>query len=420
MSIAAEMSQLAERAKTASRKLATLRSGTKNAALLAMAEGIEKAKAHLQSENKKDVAAAEQKGLASAMVDRLRLTDKVIAQMAQGLREVAALPDPVGSVSGMWVRPNGLKVGKMRIPLGVVCIVYESRPNVTVDAAGLCLKAGNSVILRGGSEAIHSNLALAEILQKALSASQIPSDAIQVVQTTDRQAVLELLKLEQYVDLAIPRGGEGLIRFVAENSRVPVIKHYKGVCHTYVDKDADLEMGVKLAVNGKAQRPGVCNATETLLIHKDVSKDFIPKVGKALREAGVELRVCPATAKLLGEIPHKAATEEDYYAEFLDLILAVRTVDSFDDAVAHIQKYGSDHTETIITQNYSTAQRFLETVTSSCVFVNASTRFSDGFELGLGAEIGISTSKIHAYGPMGLEGLTTEKFIVYGDGQARG
>ncbi|MEW6776678.1 MAG: glutamate-5-semialdehyde dehydrogenase [Bdellovibrionota bacterium] len=420
MSIAAEMSQLAGRAKTASRKLATLRSGTKNAALLAMAEGIEKAKAHLQSENQKDVAAAEQKGLASAMVDRLRLTDKVIAQMAQGLREVAALPDPVGSVSGMWVRPNGLKVGKMRIPLGVVCIVYESRPNVTVDAAGLCLKAGNSVILRGGSEAIYSNLALAEILQKALSVSQIPSDAIQVVQTTDRQAVLELLKLEQYVDLAIPRGGEGLIRFVAENSRVPVIKHYKGVCHTYVDKDADLEMGVKLAVNGKAQRPGVCNATETLLIHKDVSKDFVPKVGKALREAGVELRVCPVTAKLLGEIPHKAATEDDYYAEFLDLILAVRTVDSFDDAVAHIQKYGSDHTETIVTQNYSTAQRFLETVTSSCVFVNASTRFSDGFELGLGAEIGISTSKIHAYGPMGLEGLTTEKFIVYGDGQARG
>ncbi len=413
------MKTLAQKAKAASRQTAVLSSGKKNAALLAIAAGIEKARAELQKENEKDVAAGKEKGLSAAMVDRLRLTDKVIAQMAQGCREVAQLQDPVGEVSHLRVRPNGLRVGRMRIPLGVILIIYESRPNVTVDAAALCLKAGNAVILRGGSEAVHSNRALAKVIQDALSSQGISAEACQVVPTTDREAMVELLQLEDLIDLAIPRGGEGLIRFVAENSRIPVIKHYKGVCHLYVDKDADLEKAVNLALNGKVQRPGVCNAIETLLVHKDIAEAALPRIAQALHDAKVELRVCEKSAGHLGKIPHKAATEEDYYAEFLDLILAVRTVDSFEDAVAHIQKYGSDHTEAIVTENYTTAQRFLQEVTSSGVFVNASTRFADGFELGLGAEIGISTSKIHAYGPMGLEGLTTQKFIVYGNGQVR-
>ena len=337
--------------------------------------------------------------------------------MAQGLREVAQLEDPVGSVRGMVVRPNGMRVGRMRIPLGVIGMIYESRPNVTADAAGLCLKAGNAVILRGGSEAIHSNRAVAEVLQAALETQEIPGDAIQVVQVTDREAVLELLKLEELVDLIIPRGGESLIRFVSENSRIPVIKHYKGVCHTYIDRDADPDMAVRLAVNGKVQRPGVCNATETLLVHEQAAAKLLPGIGRALVAAGVELRVCENSARILGEVPHTAATDDDYYAEYLDLILAVKVVADLGDAVEHIQKYGSDHTEVIVTESYAASQEFLRRVTSSCVFVNASSRFADGQRLGLGAEIGISTSKLHAYGPMGLEGLTTEKFIVYGDGQ---
>ena len=417
MSIAEEMESIAWRARAASRSLATLSSAQKNGALLAMAAGLEAAREELQRENEKDLKAGEEKGLSPAMIDRLRLSDKVIDSMAQGLREVAQLEDPVGSVRGMIVRPNGMRVGRMRIPLGVVGIIYESRPNVTADAAGLCLKAGNAVILRGGSEAIHSNRAVAKVLQTALDTQGITGDAVQVVQVTDREAVLEMLKLEEHIDLIIPRGGEGLIRFVAENSRIPVIKHYKGVCHTYIDKDANLDMATALAVNGKVQRPGVCNATETLLVHADIAPKVLPKVGKALVDAGVELRACGTAAPLLGEVPHKAATEDDYYAEFLDLIIAVRVVGSLDEAVSHIQKYGSDHTEVIVTESYSATQEFLRKVTSSCVFVNASSRFADGQRLGLGAEIGISTTKLHAYGPMGIEGLTTEKFIVYGDGQ---
>lgn len=417
MSIADEVIEIAKRARAAGRQMATLSSTQKNCALLAMAEGLEAAREDLQKENEKDLEAGEEKGLSAAMIDRLRLSDKVIDSMAQGLREVAQLEDPVGSVRNMVVRPNGMRVGRMRIPLGVIGMIYESRPNVTADAAGLCLKAGNAVILRGGSEAIHSNRAVARVLQAALEAQKIPGDAIQVVQVTDREAVLEMLKLEQYIDLIIPRGGEGLIRFVSENSRIPVIKHYKGVCHTYIDKDADPKMAVELAVNGKVQRPGVCNATETLLVHKDVAPKLLPTIGEALVEAGVELRACGTSAPLLGEIPHKQATDEDFYTEFLDLIIAVRVVKDLDEAVAHIQQYGSDHTEVIVTESYRASQEFLRKVTSSCVFINASSRFADGQRLGLGAEIGISTTKLHAYGPMGIEGLTTEKFIAYGDGQ---
>jgi glutamate-5-semialdehyde dehydrogenase len=351
------------------------------------------------------------------MLDRLALTDKVIDSMVAGLQEVAALPDPVGEVDEMIRRPNGLMVGRMRIPLGVIGMIYESRPNVTVDAAALCLKAGNAVILRGGSEAIHSNLALAKVLQDALASENIDPAAVQVIPVADREAVNVLLSLEDYIDLIIPRGGEGLIRFVAENSRIPVLKHYKGVCHVFVDADADLDMAVNIVLNGKCQRPGVCNATETLLVHKDIAEAFLPLVAAKLVAAGVELRGCPKTREILPEI--KVAVEEDWPAEFLDLILAVRVVDDLDAAMDHIAQYGSQHTEVIVTKSYANGQRFIKEVDASAVMVNASTRFSDGGQFGLGAEIGISTTKLHAYGPMGLKELTTRKFIVYGDGQVR-
>jgi glutamate-5-semialdehyde dehydrogenase len=337
--------------------------------------------------------------------------------MSAGLLEIAGLPDPVGQVTGMWTRPNGLQVGRVRIPLGVIGFIYESRPNVTVDAAGLCLKSGNAVILKGGSEAIHSNLILAEILCGALAESGLPEKGVQVIPTTDREAVTALLKMEDLIDLIIPRGGEGLIRFVAANSRIPVLKHYKGECHSYVDEDADLNLASEVCFNAKVQRPGVCNAMETMLVHESISETFLPIIGKRLRDAGVEIRGCPKTVAVLPGA--RSAEESDWPAEFLDLVLAVKVVQNMDEALDHIDRYGSNHTEAIVTRNYGRARRFLAEVDSSVVLVNASTRFNDGYQLGLGAEIGISTSKLHAFGPMGLEELTTTKFIVYGDGQIR-
>jgi len=417
MSVQKTVESLAIAAKKAARKLAFESTTRKNNVLLRMAAALQEQKKFIQAENGKDLSAGREKGLSAAMLDRLALSDKVIESMIIGLHEVVALPDPVGEVDEMIRRPNGLMVGRMRIPLGVIGMIYESRPNVTVDAAALCLKAGNAVILRGGSEAIHSNLALAKVLQDALASENIDPAAVQVIPVADREAVNVLLSLEDYIDLIIPRGGEGLIRFVAENSRIPVLKHYKGVCHVFVDADADLDMAVNIVLNGKCQRPGVCNATETLLVHKDIAEAFLPLVAAKLVAAGVELRGCPKTREILPEI--KVAVEEDWPAEFLDLILAVRVVDDLDTAMDHIAQYGSQHTEVIVTKSYANGQRFIKEVDASAVMVNASTRFSDGGQFGLGAEIGISTTKLHAYGPMGLKELTTRKFIVYGDGQVR-
>src|SRR3989338_285694 len=417
MSIQSKIQQIAKSAREASLRLANLNTGKKNNALLRMADELKKNDNAIKEANKKDLKAAAGKGLSKAMIDRLTISDKVLKTMSDGIREVAALPDPVGEITKMWKRPNGLLVGRMRIPLGVIGIIYEARPNVTADAATLCLKSGNAVILRGGSEAINSNLAIAKVLQGACKKECIPDSAIQVVPTTEREAVLDMLKLEEYIDLIIPRGGEGLIRFVAENSRIPVMKHYKGVCHIFVDETADLDMAENVCLNAKVQMPGVCNAMETLLVHKNIAKEFLPRMGKKYQDANVELRGCAETRKILSYA--KSATEEDWYAEYLDLILSVRVVKDMDEAIKHIAKYGSLHTESIITKDYNNSQRFLREVNSSTVLVNASTRFSDGFELGLGAEIGISTTKIHAFGPMGLEELTTQKFIIYGDGQIR-
>lgn len=410
--------EMGKRARSASRALSNLSSSVKNEVLLRVAQKIREKKSYLQEVNSRDLNLALAQGLSSAFIDRLTLSDKVIEAMARGLEEVAALPDPVGEVVKMWRRPNGLLVGRMRIPLGVIAIIYESRPNVTIDAAGLCFKSGNAAILRGGKEALNSNLALAEIFREVLEEMKLPQEALQVVPTPDRKAMEYLLELEDYIDLVIPRGGEGLIRFVTEKSRIPVIKHYKGVCHVYVDEEADLSKALKVAVNAKCQRPGVCNAMETLLVHKAIAPRFLPEVAREYEKYGVEIRGCPETLKY---IPHaKTATPSDYGYEFLDLILAVRVVDSMDEALSHIAQYGSNHTEAIITENYSRAMRFLKEVDASLVLVNASTRFNDGGELGLGAEIGISTTKLHAYGPMGLEELTTTKFIAFGDGQIRG
>ncbi len=417
MTIGEEMLTCAKAARQASLVMANLATGVKNQLLLQMADALEAAQDELQAENAKDLVSARANGMAAAMVDRLTLTPERISAMADGLREVAALPDPVGEVTGMWLRPNGIRVGRQRIPLGVIGIIYESRPNVTADAAALCLKSGNAVILRGGSEALHSNKAIGAILQRAMVALQLPAAALQVVATSDRAAVTELLKLEDYIDLIIPRGGEGLIRYVSENSRIPVIKHYKGVCHTYVDASADETMAEEICMNAKVQRPGVCNAMETLLIHRDIAPTFLPRVAAALRQAGVELRGCAACRAIVPDMI--AATEADWAEEFLDLILAVRIVADYEQAKEHIQTYTSLHTEVIVTNDYSLSQRFLREINSSVVMVNASSRFSDGNQLGLGAEIGISTTKLHSFGPMGLEDLTTRKFIVLGDGQVR-
>jgi len=409
--------QMGRNARTAAHQMAKVSSTRKQQALEEVADAIEKKRDAIETANRKDIQESLEKGLPKAKVDRLRLTDQVLSEMTDGLRQIALLPDPVGEITGMWTRPNGLKVGRMRIPLGVVGIVYESRPNVTIDAAALCIKAGNAVILRGGSEAFHSNQCLAEVLQDSLEISGLPAQSVQLVPTTDRSAVLELLKLEEYIDVMIPRGGEDLIRFVAEHARMPVLKHYKGVCHVYVDADADLEMAEKICLNAKAQRPGVCNAMETMLVHRDVAENFLPMMAATFRKEGVELRGCERTRGILPDC--LAATEEDWYAEYLDLILAVKVVDSMEEAIAHLTTYGSQHTEAIVTRNFDRAHRFLQEVQSSLVLVNASTRFNDGFQLGLGAEIGISTSRLHAFGPMGVEELTTTKFIALGNGQLR-
>jgi glutamate-5-semialdehyde dehydrogenase len=418
MDVQSTIKKIAEDALTASRRLSHISANTKNAGLLRMADELILHRDFILSENSRDLAGAREKGLSAAMVDRLTVKDATIEAMAQGLREVAALPDPVGKVTSMWRRPNGLLVGRMRIPLGVIGIIYESRPNVTVDASALCLKSGNAVILRGGSEAIHSNLAIASVLQDVLKESPLPAKAIQIIPFTDREAVSTMLQLDECIDLIIPRGGEELIRAVVAQSKIPVIKHYKGVCHIFVDARADLDMAVNICLNAKVQRPGVCNAMETLLVHSDIAPVFLPKMAEKMQQAGVLLKGCEKTRKILKNID--AATEEDWYTEYLDLILGVRVVTSLDEAIAHIEKYGSLHTESIITKDYANSQRFLNEVNSSTVLVNASTRFSDGFELGLGAEIGISTTKLHAFGPMGLEELTTSKFIIYGEGQVRG
>ncbi|MFO7557470.1 MAG: glutamate-5-semialdehyde dehydrogenase [Desulfobacterales bacterium] len=417
MSIETTIMEMAKSARLASKKIAASSSGAKNAALSAIAEKIEEKASYIKSENQKDLDLARERGLSSAMIDRLTVSDATIKSMAEGLREVVLLPDPVGATSASWKRPNGLTVSKMRIPLGVIGIIYESRPNVTIDAAGLCLKAGNAVILRGGSEAIHSNRALAETIRLGLSETGLPPETVQVVPISDRKAVNCLLKQEESIDLIIPRGGEGLIRFVVENSKVPVLKHYKGVCHVYVDEDADLNMAEKICFNSKVQRPGVCNAMETMLVHKKIAEAFLPKMAERFSEAGVETRGCPETCRILPTA--KQASEEDWPAEYLDLILAVKVVENMDEAVQHIGTYSSNHTEAIVTQDYSRANRFLREIDSSVVLVNASTRFNDGGQLGLGAEIGISTSKLHAFGPMGVEELTTTKFIVLGEGQIR-
>ncbi|MFZ5586999.1 MAG: glutamate-5-semialdehyde dehydrogenase [Thermodesulfobacteriota bacterium] len=404
-------------ARAAARKLAVATSDQKNRALVALAEALLDQAPALMAANAMDLEAGRAAGLGKAMLDRLTLNDKVIASMADGLREVALLPDPVGEVTGMWRRPNGLLVGRQRIPLGVIGFIYESRPNVTIDAAGLCVKSGNAVVLKGGKEALNSNLALAELIGRVLMECGLPAGAVAVVPTTDRGATLALLKEEDLVDVVIPRGGESLIRFVAMNSRIPVLKHYKGVCHVYVDQGADLEMAERICVNAKCQRPGVCNALETLLVHRDAADSFLPRVGRALAEQEVEIRGCPATCALLPEaVP---ATEEDWPMEFLDLILAVKVVADMDEALDHIARHGSQHTEAIVTRDHARAMRFVNAVDSSVVLVNASTRFNDGGQLGLGAEIGISTCKLHAFGPMGLTELTTQKFIVFGDGQVR-
>ena len=405
-------------ARAAGRKLANQNTQTKNGLLLELARLLDSkpTRARLLEANSKDLEAAREKGISGALLDRLALDDKRIDGMIQGLEEVAKLPDPVGVVRQSWTRPNGLQVDKRTIPLGVVGIIYEARPNVTIDAFSLCFKAGNATVLKGGSEAIHTNRALVETISSVLTPPGL-EDTCQFIDSTSREAVSVLLQQEETVDVIIPRGGEPLIRFVTANSRIPVIKHYKGVCHVYVDEQADLEMAAAIAENAKVSRPGVCNALETLLVHEKVASEFLPGFSEKMNTAGVELRGDPASRAILPEI--RKATEEDYYEEFLDLILAVRVVSGLDQAVDHIEKYGSSHTEAIVTRSSDRAREFLERVDSSVVLVNASTRFSDGGELGLGAEIGISTSKLHAYGPMGLESLVTEKFVIHGEGQIR-
>ena len=417
MDIKQYVTEKAKKAKSASRVLATVSTEIKNNALFKMAKGLEAEAAKLISENRKDLIEAEKKGLSKAMIDRLTLTPERIKAMADGLREVAALPDPVGEVVRMWRRPNGMEVGRMRVPIGLIGIIYESRPNVTADSAALCLKSGNGVILRGGSEAVHSNTAIVDILTKTGIEAGIPDGAVTFIENPDRACVMEMLKTSQFIDLIIPRGGEGLIKMVSENSTIPVIKHDKGVCHVYVDSGADLAMASEICFNAKVQRPGTCNAMEAMLVHKDLMKTFLPNMLKRFQDAKVEVRGDERTrAAGKGVTP---ATEQDWDREYNDLILNVKVVDSMDDAMAHIAAHGSQHSEAIVTADYGRAMRFTREVDASAVFVNASTRLNDGFEFGLGAEIGISTTRIHARGPMGLEELTSTKFIVLGNGQIR-
>ncbi len=417
MDVKEQILKIGADAKAASYELAKLSSRKKNAILEAMADELDAQRAFIQEENAKDLAAGKDAGLTSAMLDRLELTDARVDGMIKGLRDVAVLNDPVGAEISTWNRPNGLEIHKVRVPIGVIGIIFESRPNVTCDAAALCFKTSNAVILRGGKEAIHSNIAIAKAMQTGGAAKGMPANAIQLIPTIDREAVKVMCQMTDYLDLIIPRGGEGLIKAVTEMAHVPVIKHYKGVCHTYIDATADLSMAWRIAENAKCQRPGVCNAMETLLVHKDIAEAFLPKMGEILEKRGVEIRGDESTCILLGScVP---ATEDDWYEEYLEMVLAIRVVDDVDEAIAHINKYGSGHSDAIVTQDEKAEKAFLAEVDSSSVYVNASTRFTDGAEFGMGAEIGISTDKLHARGPMGLEELTTYKFVIQGKGQIR-
>lgn len=407
----------AKLAKEAARKLAYLSTDVKNKALSNMAYALKKEMGSILSANERDMKNAKEKGITGALLDRLRLDERRIDEMAQGLLEIAALADPVGEVVSMWVRPNGLEVGKVRVPLGVIGIIYEARPNVTVDAAGLCLKAGNAVLLRGGSEAINSNIAIARVIAKAAEDVGVPSGAISIVEDTSRETVSEMLKLRDYIDVLIPRGGAGLIKAVVENATVPVIETGVGNCHIYVDEYADLDKACKILINAKCQRPGVCNAAETLLVHRSIAEEFLPKVLKELKTNKVEIRGCEKTVSIVDWV--KEACENDYETEFLDLIIAVKVVESLDEAVEHIHRYGTKHSECIVTESYTNARKFLKQVDAAAVYVNASTRFTDGNQFGFGAEIGISTQKLHARGPMGLKELTSTKYVIYGDGHIR-
>jgi glutamate-5-semialdehyde dehydrogenase len=413
----------AKLSKDAARALSSISTDLKNSALLAMADALLEKKDVIIKSNSLDIENGKNKGLSQALLDRLLLTEQRIIDMAEGLKQVASLPDPIGEVIKMWKRPNDLQIGQMRVPLGVIGIIYEARPNVTVDAAALCIKSGNAVILRGGSEAINSNKTIASIISEAAEKAGLPQGSIQLIEITDREAVNIMLKLNKFIDVLIPRGGAGLIQNVVNNASIPVIQTGVGNCHIYVDKDADLSMAEAIAINAKTQRPAVCNAMESLLIHKDVAEKFLPAVAKSLTSLGVELRVCNKGIDILNKESIteniKSASKEDWNTEFLDLILAVKIVDSLDEALDHIYKYGTKHSESIITNNYLTSQRFLKEVDAAAVYINASTRFTDGFEYGFGAEIGISTQKLHARGPMGLTQLTTIKNIAYGTGQIR-
>ena len=412
-----DIRQQALQCRTAAQALAQLDTAAKDALLRAMADALDQDAGAILAANARDLEAARANGTTGAMLDRLALDGTRLSSIANALREVAALPDPVGQVTRSEVRPNGIRVERIRVPLGVIAMIYEARPNVTADAAALCIKAGNGVILRGGSEAIHSNTAIAAALQRAIGDAGLDPAVLTLVTDLRREAMLQLLQLTDIVDLAIPRGGEGLIRFVAEHARVPVIKHYKGVCHLYVDRAADLDLALRLLLDGKASRPGVCTALETLLVHAEVAADFLPRAAQALGVRGVEIRGDAATRALVPDA--KPASEDDYAAEFLDLVIAVRVVESLEQAITHIRRHTSDHTEVIATADEAAARRFVESLRSAVVMVNASSRFSDGGELGLGAEIGISTTRLHSYGPMGLEALTVERFVVRGQGQVR-
>lgn len=414
--VKAYMAQLGRQARAASRVVASASTGVKNRALLAIADALDHSRETLVAENAKDLAAGAANGLDAAMLDRLTLKPSTIDGMIEGLRQVAALPDPCGAITDLNYRPTGIQVGKMRVPLGVVGIIYESRPNVTIDAASLCLKSGNAAILRGGSESIHSNRAIAACLQQGLKAAGLPSDVVQVVETTDRAAVGELIAMPEYVDVIVPRGGKGLIERISRDARVPVIKHLDGICHVYIDDEADLDKAFRVALNAKTHRYGVCNAMETLLVAEAIAPQILPRLAAAYGEKGVELRGCEKARDLIKAIP---ATEEDWSTEYLAPILSIKLVPGLDAAIEHINRYSSQHTDAIITENYTRARRFISEVDSSSVMVNASTRFADGFEYGLGAEIGISTDKIHARGPVGLEGLTSQKWVVLGDGHIR-
>ncbi|NOY87760.1 MAG: glutamate-5-semialdehyde dehydrogenase [Deltaproteobacteria bacterium] len=411
------MREMGIKAREAGRSLARANPGDKNRALEAIAGGLRESEERLISENLKDLRDGEKAGLSSAMLDRLRLTGKRVEDMALAVEEIAALPDPVGEITRVWTRPSGLKVGRMRVPIGVIGIIYESRPNVTIDAAALCLKSGNACILKGGSEAIYSNRALAGVFRKGVAEAGLPGDAAQVVPTTDRKAVRALLTLDDYVDLIIPRGGKGLIRMIMENSTIPVIKHLDGVCHTYVDAAADIAMAIGICMNAKLNRPGTCNAMETLLVHRDIAPDLLPSLLGRMKDEEVVIRGCPETRRLVEGV--EEAGEEDWAAEYLDKILAVRVVEDMDAAMDHIARFGSAHTDVIVTENHRNAERFLRDVDSAAVMVNASSRLNDGYIFGLGAEVGISTDKLHARGPMGIEDLTCRKFIVFGDGHLR-